>query len=91
MDAEGKEKMDELRERSMETYTTICKIDRDRLVAQMEKNLPVMWETQDQSLGQEDPLEKGIATPSSIPAWSIPWMEELGRLQSIGSQRIRHD
>ena len=68
MDAEGKEKMDELRERSMETYTTICKIDRDRLVAQMEKNLPVMWETQDQSLGQEDPLEKGIATHSSILA-----------------------
>ena len=72
MDAEGKEKMDELRERSMETYTTICKIDRDRLVAQMEKNLPVMWETQDQSLGQEDPLEKGIATHSSILAWRIP-------------------
>ena len=72
MDTEGKEKMDELRERSMETYTTICKIDRDRLVAQMEKNLPVMWETQDQSLGQEDPLEKGIATHSSILAWRIP-------------------
>ena len=44
-----------------------------------------------QSLGQEDPLEEGIATHSSIFAWRIPWTEEPGRLQSIGSQRLRHD
>ena len=56
------------------------------LVAQMVKNLPVMWETQVQSLGQEDPLEKG----ASILAWRIPWTEEPGGLQSMGSQRVRH-
>ena len=44
-----------------------------------------------QSLGQEDPLEKGMATPSSILAWRIPWTEEPGRLQSMGSQRVRHN
>ena len=53
----------------------------------MAKNLPVMWETQDQSLGQEDPLEKGIATHSSILAWRIPWTE----VQSVRSQRVRHN
>ena len=47
-----------------------------------------MQETQVQSLGQEDPLEKEMATHSSIPAWRIPWTEELGELQSIGSQRV---
>ena len=57
----------------------------------MLKNLPAMWETQVQSLGQEDPLEKGMATHSSILAWRIPWTEELGGLQSMGSQRVRHD
>ena len=56
------------------------------LVTQMVKNLPVMLETQVQSLGQEDLLEKGMATHSSILAWRIPWTEELGGLQSIGSQ-----
>ena len=60
-------------------------------MAQMVKNLPVMQETQVQSLGQEDPLEKGIATHSSIFAWRIPWTEEPGRLQSIGSQRVKHN
>ena len=55
------------------------------LVAQMVKNLPVMQETWVQSLGQEDPLEKGIAIHSSILAWRIPWTEEPGRLQSMGS------
>ena len=44
-----------------------------------------------QSLGQEDPLEKGMTTPCSILAWEIPWTEESGRLQSVGSQRVRHD
>jgi len=48
-------------------------------------------ETQVQSLGQEDPLEKGIATCSNILAWEIPWPEELGGLKSMGSQRVRHN
>ena len=48
-----------------------------------------MWETRVSSLGWEDPLEKGMATHSSILTWRIPWMEEPGRLQSIGSQRVR--
>ena len=50
-----------------------------------------MWETWVQSLGQEDTLEKEMATHSSILAWRIPWMEEPGRLQSMGSQRVGHD
>ena len=53
-------------------------------VAQMVKNLPAMQETQVQSLGQEDPLEKRMTTPSSILAWRIPWAEEPGKLQSRG-------
>ena len=61
------------------------------LVAQMVKNLPAMQETQVHSLGQEDPLEKEMATHSSILAWEIPWMEEPGELQSMGSQRVEHD
>ena len=61
------------------------------LVAQMVKNPPAMQETQVQSLGQEDPLEKGITTHSRILAWRIPWTEEPNRLQSVGSQRVRHD
>ena len=56
------------------------------IVAQTVKNLPAMQETQVQSLGQEDPLEKDIATHSSILAWRIPWTKEPGRLQSMGSQ-----
>ena len=61
------------------------------LVAQMVKNLPAMWETQVRSLGREDPLEKGAPTHSSILAWRIPWTEEPGRLQSMGSQRVGHN
>ena len=53
---------------------------RASLVAQMVKNLPAVWETQVQSLGWEDPLEKGMATHSSILAWRIPWTEEPDRL-----------
>ena len=60
-------------------------------VAQMVKNLPAMQETQVRSLGQEDPLEKGMATRSSIIAWRIPWTEEPGGLQSMRLQRVRHD
>ena len=50
-----------------------------------------MWETRVQFLVQEDPLEKEMSTHSSILAWKIPWTEEPGRLQSMGSQRVRHD
>ena len=56
--------------------------------SQIVKNLPAMQETWVQSLGPEDPLEKGIATHSSILAWRIPWPEEPGGTQSLGSQRI---
>ena len=61
------------------------------LVAQMVKHMPAMWETQVRSLGQEDPLEKEMATYSSTLAWKIPWMEEPGRLQSMWLQRVRHN
>ena len=61
------------------------------LMAQIVKNLPTRRETWVQSLGQEDPLEEGMATHSSILAWRIPWTQEPGRLQPIGSQRVRHD
>ena len=61
------------------------------LLAQMVKNLPVMQETWIQYLAQEDPLEKGMATHSSILSWRIPWTEEPGGLQSMGLQRVRHD
>ena len=61
------------------------------LMAQTVKHLPTIWETQVQSLGWEDLLEKEMATHSSIFAWKIPWMKEPGRLQSMGWQRVRHD
>ena len=61
------------------------------MVAQVVKHLPAMQETQVQSLGQEDPLEKGMATHSSILAWRIPWTEEADGLQSMGSQRAGPD
>ena len=61
------------------------------LVAQRLKRLPPIWETWVRSLRREDPLEKEMATHSSILAWRIPWTEEPGRLQSTGSQRVRHD
>ena len=64
---------------------------RTSLVAQTVKCLPTMWETWVQSLGQEDLLEKEMATHSSILVWKIPWMEEPGRLQSMGLQRVGHD
>ena len=60
-------------------------------MAQRVKHLPVMHKTQVPSLGQEDPLEKEIATHSSILAWKIAWTEELDGLQSMGSQRVEHD
>ena len=61
------------------------------LVAQMLKNLPAMQETWVQSLGQEDPLAKGVATHSSFLAWKISQTEEPGGIQSTGSQRVLHD
>ena len=60
-------------------------------MAQIVENMPAMQVTQVLSLGQENPLEKEIATHSSILAWRIPWTEELGGLQSMGSQRVGHN
>ena len=60
-------------------------------MAQMVKNLPAMQKTQVQSLNLEDPLEKEMATHSSILAWRIPWTEDSGWLLSVGSQRLGHD
>ena len=65
--------------------------DLTSLVAQTVKRLSKMWETRLQSLGWEDPLEKEMAIHSSTVAWKIPWTEEPGRLQSMGSQRVEHD
>ena len=62
----------------------------DSLVAQMIKHLPAMQETQVQSLGHKDPLEKEMVTHSSTLTWKIPWTEEPGRVQSMGSQRVGH-
>ena len=65
--------------------------DSASLLPQTVKNLPAMQETRVQSLSQEDPLEKGMATHSSVLAWRIPWTEEPGGLQSMWLQRVRHD
>ena len=61
------------------------------LVAQTVKNLPAMWETWIPSLGWEDPLEKEMTTHSSFLVWKMPWKEEPGGLQSMGSQRVGHN
>ena len=61
------------------------------LVAQMIKRLPTMQETRVRSLGWEDPLAKEMVTHSSTLVWKIPWMEEPGKLQSMGLQRVGHD
>ena len=71
--------------------STIYSRRRQWLVAQMVKRLSTLWETWVQSLGGEDLLEKEMATYSSTIAWKIPLTEELGRLQSMGSQRVGHD
>ena len=60
-------------------------------MTQMVKRLSTIWETWVRSLGREDPLEKEMATHSSALAWRIPWKEEAGRLQSMGSQRVGHN
>ena len=81
-----------MREVQEEGYMYVCiDIDIASLVAQMVEHLPVMQETQVQSLGREDPPEKGMATHFSFLAWRIPWTEEPGWLQSIELQRVRHD
>ena len=67
------------------------KITKTSLLAQMVRSLPAMRETWVRSLGWEDPLEKEMATHSSILAWKIPWTEEPGRLQSMGLQRVGDD
>ena len=73
---------------------TVCfkflQVSKSLLVAEIVKNPLAMWETWVWSLDQEDPLEEGMATHSSILAWEIPWTEESGGLQSLGSQRVRH-
>ena len=71
---------------SSSAFPMMCSAYRASLIAQLVKNLPVVQETRVQFLGQEDPLEKEMATHSSILAWRIPWTEEPGRLQSMGSQ-----
>ena len=73
------------------SITSDMQIHRTSLVAQTVKRLPTMQETWVQSLGWEDLLKKEMGTHSSILAWKIPWMEEPGRLQSMGSQRVRRD
>ena len=65
----------------------IIRVDQTSMVTETVKNPPSMKETWVQSLGQEDPLEKGVATHSSVPAWEIPWTEEPGGLQSTRSQK----
>ena len=71
--------------------TAIRLLNKSSLVTQTVNSLPAVWEIWVQSLGWEDPLEKETATQSSIVAWRIPWMEEPGRLQNMGSQRVGHD
>ena len=77
-------------------YSNICEYSNLKngfysYLPQMVKNLPAVQEAQIQSLDLEDPLEKGMATHSSIVAWRIPWTEEPGRLQSMQSQRVGHN
>ena len=76
---------------SLKELDTTERLSHASLVAQRLKHLPAMQETWVRSLGWEDPLEKEMATHSSILAWEIPWTEEPGGLQSMGSQRVGHD
>ena len=72
-------------------FTQLTRLAGASLVTQMVKHLPTMQETRVRSLGQEGPLEKEMATHSSTLAWKIPWTEECGGPQSMGSQRVGHD
>ena len=76
---------------TMKIIKSCYTLQRASLVAQLVKNPPAVQETWVRSLGQEDPLEEGMATHSSSLAWRIPWTEEPGGLQSMQSQRVRHD
>ena len=76
---------------SLQHFTVVLIESRASLVTQAAKNLPAMQETQVQSLRQEDPLEKGMATHSSILTWGTPWTEEPDGLQSMGLQRVVQD
>ena len=69
----------------------MCRLCLASLVAQTVKNPPAMQETWVRSLGWEDPLEEGMTTHSSILAWKVPWIEDPGRLKSMGSQTVGHD
>ena len=75
----------------MHTHTPPCEIQNELLWCKAVRNLPAMWKTKVWSLGWEGPLEKGTVAHSSILAWRIPWTEEPGGLQSMGSQRHGHD
>ena len=75
----------------MDKYLAISTNIKPSLVAQTVKRLPTMWEIRVHSLGREDPLEKEMATHSSSLAWKIPWTEEPGELQTMGSQRVGQD
>ena len=72
-------------------FLMLSSVNTASLLAQTVKRLPAMQETRIQFLGREDPLEKEMATHSSTLAWRIPWMEEPGRLQSMGLQTVEHD
>ena len=74
-----------------ELFYLLIAIHKDSLIAQLVKNQPATQETLVQFLGGKDPLKKEMATHSSTLAWKIPWMEEPGGLQSMGSRRVRHD
>ena len=77
--------------KSLQMVIAAMKLKDASLVAQTVKRLPAMWETRVRLLGWKDPLEKEMAIHSSTLAWKIPWTEEPDRLQSMGSQRVRHD
>ena len=77
--------------KGFEHYLASMQNEHNCVIAQTVKNLPIMWETWVWSLGQEDPLENGMATHSSVLAWRIPWTEEPGGLQSMGLQRVRNN
>ena len=91
-ETQGKKNYEMVKKIFLETWNLITMFTHTWgfLVAQMVKNLPAMQETWVPSLGWEDPLEKGMDTHSRILAWRIPWAEEPGRQQSMGSQRVRY-
>ena len=80
-----------IRNKKIKQFAQALSLSWASLIAQMVKHLPAMRKTRVQSPVWEDPLEKEMAIRSSTFAWKIPWMEEVGRLQFMGSQRVRHD